>query len=405
MAEDLSTPPPPATGYVGAIDRLSQAQLSGWAVTMDGDPCVVTVRINGADVATAKSDGSRQDLAAKQQSRGLGGWHVDLTGLLASGESRIEALLPDGSPLRGSPLVHDDETGDRIAVAPIDDAAARTYVGAIDTPDQDVIGGWSIGSDFRAAAVVVQVNDGTPVTVPANIDRPDLIAQQLTQSGGGWAFDVSSLLVPGVNRINITYPDGIHVPGSPIARTVAGATPVVEEQPAAVEAPVAEAAPAAEELPLTAPAPAPVATETPVVEEAPAAPVPAPEEVKPAPVVAKEVKAAPAPKPMPPAPRQTAEEAVRPFRKSLTTPEPEPAASNVTPFPGRSEGRPGMPSLAELDELSLDDLSYAVANGKISVVPPPVPEPVPDPVAEAEAAGLLAPPQRRGFFARLLGRD
>jgi hypothetical protein len=363
---------------VGTVDRLSQGKLSGWAVTMAGDPCAVTIRINDVAVATVKSEQPRPDLNAKQQSRGLGGWSVDLTPSFSFGENRIEVIFVDGSHLRGSPFTHDPHGADAIAVTPVNTDGPKSYVGAIDTPNSDVIGGWSISSDFKAAAVIIQVNDQLPVTVAALADRPDLIAQELTSAGGGWHFEVGTRLVPGLNRINVTYPDGIHLPGSPIARQIGDSNvPAYKIEPPRPPAP----APVAKPAPAPAPAPGP----------APAAAAPKP--VQPAPPPAARAPAAPNPlarMAVPPVPAKPEARSANP--------------SNVTPFPGQA-GRNGMPSLAELDELSLDDLSLAIAAGMINVTPSSVHEPVPDPVvstAKEEQHGEDG--RRKGLLTRLLRR-
>lgn len=320
--------------YLGVVDRLAQGRLSGWAVTGKGQPCVVTIRIDDIPVATVISNQPRPDLVAKKLSNGLGGWICDLGEALAADGSQIELLFPDGVHLTGSPIVCDEGAREPIVLAPIDPAAPLTYVGAIDTPDEDMIGGWAIGSDFRAASVVIQVNDHPPVTVAAEHDRADLIAQQLTRSGGGWVFDVAALLVFGANRISITFPDGLDLPGSPIERNVAHPS-----------------APGPADMP----------------ESRPGTPG---------------------------------------FRKPAPGPDPSLAAtpppSNVTPFPSRANGPASMPSLAELDEISLDDLSLAVATGMITIEARPAPEPVPPPVPLAVARERSSARHEPGILARLL---
>lgn len=373
-AEATIPPAPPKPSFVGIIDKLAYGRLSGWAVTMEGNPCDVIVQLNGNDIANVTSDQPRPDLAAKQLSRGLGGWHFDLGTMLVPGDNVIDVKFTDGTSLRNGPFTFDPNAGEQVAAAaPADVNAPKTYVGAIDTPQADVIAGWSIGSDFKAAAVVVTVNDGPSVLIQADADRPDLIAQHLTKSGGGWHFDVKPMLVQGLNVINVNYPDGKHLPGSPIERQNG------ENPPGFVKAePVREPAPVA-----ATPEPA-----TPTPE--PATPPPSP----------------PATAQLPP---QTVQVAMSAFTKKpvVTDPQAEAqAASNITPFPGRTSLKPGMPTLSELDEVSLDDISLAIAAGMINVGPAAVHEPVPDPEpTEVEIQHIHEiETKRRGFFARLLGR-
>lgn len=287
----MQAPAETEPAYVGAVDRLIDGVLSGWAVTLAGDPCEVTVRLGGETVCSARSDGPRPDLHAKQQSRGAGGWAVAL-GERAVPGAAIEVLLPDGTHLAGSPL-----TVQTSASPAPPDGGALTYVGAIDASEGDFVAGWALSSRFEPAPVRIRVNNHPEMVVESANDRADLIAQQLTQSGGGWQLRIAELLADGPNQISVTFPDGGHLPGSPIQRWVGEARPVPVERAS------------------------------------------------------------------------------------------EPAA-------------PVIPSLAELDELNLDDLSLAVAAGLITVAPPVVEaievrkvEPVAPP---------LAPPH--GFLARLLGR-
>ncbi|WP_404713416.1 hypothetical protein [Sphingomonas sp. MMS24-J13] len=352
---------PAKPNFVGTIDKLAYGRLSGWGVNMQGEPCEVTIRLNGKDVATVLSDQERGDLAAKRYSRGLGGWYVDVGPLLVRGKNIIEARFADGAALAHSPFEYDPEAA-KEDFAPAPPSGPITYHGAIDTPQANVIAGWSISSDFRAASVVIQVNDREPVTIEATNDRPDLIQQQLIRSGGGWSFDVGPLLVQGFNLISVRYPDGKHLPGSPIERQNG------ENPPGFVK-------------PTRPPAPAP----DPVA----AAPQPVP---------------APAPAASKPTPAQTIEVVMSPFTRKPVVADAAPALSNVTPFPDRLAARNGMPSLSELDELSLDDLSLAIAAGMINVGPAVAHEPVPDP-EPTEAEIMHAELARRpGFFARLFGR-
>ena len=376
-----AAPPAPPPRFDGAIDQLANGRLTGWAVDGSGAPCIVLIRIDGIDTATAESNAPRPDLQAKQISQGLGGWYADLGPLMAPGEHEIAVLLPDGTPLRGSP-VRGSATA-RLLAAEVPEGAPLSYVGAIDSPNADVISGWSIGSDFKAASVVVQVDDGAPVTVNADHDRPDLIAQLLTKSGGGWSIDIRPHLKPGRNSVRITFPDGTDLPGSPIERVVAGAEPAPQPAPAPVTTQVPPPAPQAAPVAPPAPKPEPVQ----VAPTAPAPPAPEPVQAAPAPVPA------PVEKPTP----------VRASEGAFSRGDKRAADSNVTPFPAKPAGKPAMPSLNELDELSLDDISLAIAAGMINVAPPEAPEPVPEPEPLVEARRQAAA-RRPGFFARLLGR-
>jgi hypothetical protein len=353
--EAASAEAPAKPNFVGTIDKVAYGRLSGWAVNMQGEPCAVSIRLNGFDIATVTSDQERADLAAKRYSRGLGGWYVDLGAKLTDGKNVIEARFADGTMLAHSPFDYEPQAV-KEDFAPAPSTGPITYHGAIDSPQANVIGGWSISSDFHAASVVIQVNDREPVTIQAITDRHDLIQQQLLRSGGGWSYDVGPLLVQGFNLISVRYPDGRHLPGSPIERQN-GENPPGFVKPTRPPEPVTAATKPAQPAPVTAPPPPP-----------------------------------------------TVQAVMSPFARKPVVADAPAAASNVTPFPERLTPRNGMPSLSELDELSLDDLTLAIAAGMINVGPAVTHEPVPDPeptAAEIRHAELASRP---GFFARLFGR-
>ncbi|KQM21485.1 hypothetical protein ASE73_15665 [Sphingomonas sp. Leaf24] len=302
--------PTPTIGYLGAVDDDRQGRLSGWAITRQGDPCVVTATVNGRSF-TAASDLPRPDLAAKGQSRGAGGWRIELADALEPGENRIDITLPDGTPLSGSPRM--------VAWTPAPAAApAPRHLGAIDSANARLLSGWALTATGDACEVTITVGDGDPVTILSEGTRADLAAKGMSRGAGGWHLFLEDRLMPGANRVTIALPDGSAMPGSPLTIEGQAITPVANPAPAPVTAP------------------------------------------------------------------------------------PTPSASAVvTELPPRQ--RPAMPSLAELDELSLDEIALAVASGRVRVDAPSPPEPVAPPVV-AQPAPEAAPSPRRSWVARLLGR-
>ena len=93
--------------YVGAIDESGQNRISGWAVSQFGDICAVTATVNDCQRFTVSSDGLRPDLASKQQSRGAGGFRIDVASALVPGMNRIDITFPDGTHLPGSPITRE----------------------------------------------------------------------------------------------------------------------------------------------------------------------------------------------------------------------------------------------------------------------------------------------------------
>ncbi|MET0271088.1 MAG: hypothetical protein ABW173_11745, partial [Sphingomonas sp.] len=271
--KEMSSPPAPG-GYIGAIDEDRQGRLSGWAITREGDACAVTVTVNGRDFTT-RSTLPRLDLAAKRQSRGQGGWRIDVSEALVAGENEVEARLPDGTPLAGSPrtLAH-------VATAP----ATTRYIGAVDTANGSLLSGWALTTTGDPCALAVRIGDAPAITLVSHGTRADLADKGMSNGAGGWHLFLEGLLSPGPNTVAIVLPDGAPLSGSPLR----------------LEGPAAEA-------PATPPPPVAV----------------------------------------------------------------------VADFPERP--RAAMPSLAELDEVSLDDVALAVASGRVRVESPEAPPPAPPP--------------------------
>lgn len=309
--------PTPTIGYLGAIDDDRQGRLSGWAITRQGDPCEVTATVNGHSFATT-SDLPRPDLAKKGQSRGAGGWRIEVAEALEPGENRVDITLPDGTPVSGSP---------RTVIwtsAPATAPAAR-HLGAIDSANARLLSGWALTATGDPCEVTIMIGDSDPVIVLSEGTRADLAAKGMSRGAGGWHLFLEDRLMPGSNQVTIALSDGSAMPGSPL--TIEGPPVAAPAQPEAVEPP--------------------------------ASPVP------------------------------------------VLVPLPTPASAVVTELPPYQ--RPAMPSLAELDELSLDDIALAVASGRVRVETPPPPEPVAPPL-DLEREAELTPPPRRGWLTRLLGR-
>lgn len=366
--------------YQGHIDTPQGNVIAGWAVDEHGAPCTLSVSVGGAEVATVTSDRARPDLAESGMSQGLGGFRIDLGAHLTPGqESEISVTFPGGAHLPGSPFTRAFTERDPKTI---------TYRGWIDSPDAAVVTGWALTDDGLPCKVAIDINATERFRVLSDGPRPDLMASNLSQGLGGFKAKVGQRLREGTNRVSMTFPNGEHLPGSPFERVV-GNPDAFKPEPLPAPKPRKEPAPkpAAEKpkQPAPAPQPAPAASKP----EAEPQPAPAPKpKTEPAP-------AAPAPKAADPAP---------------ATPAAAPAERVARIAPARK--KPALPSLAELDELSLDDLALAVAAGVIKVPPP---ETTPAPAEPAAAAPVepaapepepepAAPPSKRGFLARLFGR-
>lgn len=340
---NTSTDPvsPIVPDFVGSIDGVSGGTLSGWAVTIGGDPSEVRITVNGQDYPVVVAEFPRPDLQIAGQAKGQGGWRLAIGAALTDGENRIEAIFPDRSHLNGSPLVFTGRAPAKAAPAPAEGTALR-YVGAIDNQHPPTLSGWAISSACKAVPVTIEIEGRAMIEVLSSDPRADLANQGLSEGDGGWHYEIGAI-GDAPMAVHIRFPDGTELPGSPLRYN----------QPTPEDLPPPETPEQAAEAAGTDTVPPPQ---------------PAPADLLPA---------------APPVPALAREEAPA-------------SVTKLTPRP------PNGPSLADLDEISLDDLAAAVEAGIIHVPPPPPPPPEPE--VEERAAEVQAAPERKGFFARLLGR-
>lgn len=404
--------PPPA--YRGEIDVPIGTVVRGWAATGTGDECDVVLRVNDSDPVTLRADRDRPDLLAQGLSKGKGGWRHDVAALLVRGTNRIRVTFADGTDLPNSPFerVWGDDAAAQAA------AMGRSFLGAIDSPaDADVLHGWATYADGGECSLRVHVNDQLPFTIDATGPRPDLEAQGLSRGNGGWRAEVGALLVPGRNIVRLVFPDGTDVPGSPIVRfveapardgpvTYRGAIDSLDGETLSGWAATDEG----EECEVTLRVNGGAALRV-------AASLARPDLI--AKRLARRSGGWSAPVGALLGPGENRIEATFPDGKPLPgsplvvhRPEPAPLEAPrpvAVEAPVEAEAEPvGLPSLAELDDLSLDDISLAVAAGLIELPNPPAPaeaieEAEAPPAAASEPEIAEAPPAPRGFFARLFG--
>jgi len=297
-------------------------------------------------------------------------------------------------------------------------APRRQYLGAVDEDRAGRLGGWAITHQGDPCEVEVHVN-GRVFRATSEGPRPDLAAKGQARGQGGWRVTIADALEPGDNRVEIRLPDGTELHGSPrtVAHTPAPPAPVrylgaidrasgailsgwaltATGEPCAVQVRIGDAEPTTVMSDGTradlaakgmsngaggwhlfpegrlAPGPNRVAISFPDGTPLPGSPL----------VIEGAAVAEPTPRPVDTPPLAAVDQ-------PMLAPVPAPA--------------PVMPSLAELDELSLDDLALAVASGRVQVDAPPPPEPVP--AVEAEQAAPPPPEPRRrggGWLRRVLG--
>lgn len=92
------------------------------------------------------------------------------------------------------------------------------FRGAIDTPDAHYITGWAVDETGEPCTLQLVIN-GAHYPLECEGERPDVAQAGLSNGQGGFRFDPSDKLIAGENRLELHFPDGSHVPGSPFSRT------------------------------------------------------------------------------------------------------------------------------------------------------------------------------------------
>lgn len=408
--ENVAGPDRPKT-YRGAVDCGDPPVLTGWSLSDDKEAASVTLEMDDREPLQLPAIEARPDLASGGISNGEGGWRVDVSAMLLPGTNHIRLRFPDGTELPGSPIsIYRSASGDSTAVTI---GSGSAYRGAIDRNRPPMISGWSLDPAREPVPVTVRINDGAPVTLAADEARPDLVGGGISNGAGGWSLDISESLRPGNNTITLSFPDGSALPGSPILIGENDAVTEVVRYTGAVD--IADPAKisgwSVSSTRDGAPVTVTINDRDPVTVSADG----------PRPDLLASLSSG----------RGGWEMAVTdwlnpgrntirlafpdgsPFPGSPLTirlpggePEPEVMAVEAPPpapeAPAQSEPAHTL-SLAELDELSIDDLIDVVASGAFDFG---TPEPVDEPEEEAPepAAAPARAPARHGFLARLLGR-
>jgi len=286
--------------------------------------------------------------------------------------------------------------------------AQAGWLGAVDDDRGGRLSGWAITREGDPCEVVARVN-GREFRAVSDGPRPDLAAKGQARGKGGWRIAVSGALVPGENRIEVELPDGTPLAGSPRVVTWGEASAPPARHLGAIDRangailsgwaltatgePCEVAIRIGDGEPMT------------VVSDGTRADLAAKGMSsggggwhlflgdRLAPGANRVAISFPDGTPLPGSPLSVE----GPPIAELTSRH----VDKSTPVPLQPT-RPAVPSLAELDELSLDDLALAVASGRVRVEAPPAPEPVP-PIEDASPAPV-AVPDRRGWLARLTGR-
>lgn len=201
----------------------------------------------------------------------------------------------------------------------------QPYRGFVEGVEGDRVRGWAVTQDGRPCEVRADISDSIQLTTVSDRPRPDLLRNGISTGLGGFEFAIPAI-EGEANTVSIFYRDGTHLPGSPLAIPKTGKAEIASKSQARV------AAPQPPETPRATP---------------PRRKADAQEEGR----------------------SRSGHEGGRPPRAAYA--------------PRKPVREPGMPSLAELDELSLDDLSLAVASGLVSVASPAQP-PTQEALVEAE---------------------
>lgn len=82
--------------YRGYIDGINSFNIHGWATDQEGNPCFLTININGRDEIKINTTKKRSDLLKLNLSNGLGGFNISLETLVIAGANKISIKFPNG---------------------------------------------------------------------------------------------------------------------------------------------------------------------------------------------------------------------------------------------------------------------------------------------------------------------
>jgi len=347
--------------FRGFIESSTPDHLAGWAVDDAGAPCDLTLRVNERTTLTLSSELPRPDLVKVGRSLGQGGFKFSLEGMLDPGPNLLELFFPDGTEVPGSPV----RFGARS-----DTQEEEKYDGYLESCEKGELKGWAVTGAGTPCRLSILVNKVEREAIFSEGPRPDLARGGRSLGLGGFSVNVEPHLIEPQNEIAVILPDGTPLRGSPVQivrRDVRAQRTEAAGKPRTAKAESEAAQPA-------------VVNPVPYLDKDKAIG----ESVDFSPHPADPASAEPPPAVAPPSAVDVAD---------------------ADPPEGRT-GNTLMPSLTELDELSLDDLSLAVAGGLITVEAPPAPAPVEmeAPAPEAPSAET-ASRKPSGWLARLLGRS
>lgn len=85
-----------AINYRGYIDGINSFTIHGWATDQEGNPCFLSININGQDEIKINTTRKRNDLLKLNLSNGLGGFNISLETLTTTGTNKISVRFPNG---------------------------------------------------------------------------------------------------------------------------------------------------------------------------------------------------------------------------------------------------------------------------------------------------------------------
>ena len=200
--------PPDAFDHVGYVDRVAPWGARGWVVNRQRpeERVVVALSLDGRQVATARAETMRDDVAAA----GIG-----------DGRSGFQIPFPAGVPL-DRPLLVDVRVapdGPSLVHSPYLQQAAPEFVGHFDGMDGFYAGGWVIAAASVGRAVRVEaVCDGVVVgSALADLHRGDVASAGLPVARCGFHFALTGKTARLLDReVSIRVEGTDHVlPGSP----------------------------------------------------------------------------------------------------------------------------------------------------------------------------------------------
>jgi hypothetical protein len=184
---------------IGRVERVCDGVLSGWAFKPDepGWNAGLRVLVDGAQVAEARADVARPELAAAGLADGRGGFRVDLPVELARQATHsLRVETASGVPIPASPSFMTVAAENGTLWGGVEFYVPGAVIGRVEKASDGLITGWAHRSGAATWRVWMRVIvDGVEAcSGVADLDRPDLAAAGIGDGRHGFRFEVPAVV-------------------------------------------------------------------------------------------------------------------------------------------------------------------------------------------------------------------